>query len=60
MAYIHVVKNRIQDLIDSIDWKKFETPLTMEKGIELRSSLIIAVAKCDKMMAIILKDGEPK
>ena len=55
-----ILKEKIQDVIDSTEWKMFETPLTMEKGIELRSSLLIATQKCDKMREILLKDGEPR
>jgi len=60
MAYTYVVilKEKIQDVIDSTDWKKFETPLTMEKGIELRVSLIISVEKCNKLLKMIEEDGD--
>jgi len=62
MAYpqIVMVKEKIQQVIDSTEWEKFDTPLLMEKGIELRSSLIIATRKCDKILDIILKYGESK
>jgi len=55
-----ILREKIQDLIDATDWKEFDTPLTMEKGIELWSSLITSVKKCDKMLEMIKENGEKK